>query len=139
VTEVAVPAKPKRLSPKERATAKAAAGLTTRVLRLRLKDKHAPFLRAMAGEVNFVWNYVNDLSYKVLQREHRFMSAYDLNAYTTGATKAGLSLHSQTVQAVNEEFVTRRKQFKKAKLRWRVSNPKKTHYSLGWVPFKAVR
>ncbi|MDO9177556.1 MAG: transposase, partial [Agitococcus sp.] len=86
--------------------------MTTRVLRLRLKDKHAKFLRAMACEVNFVWNYVNDLSYKVLQREHRFMSAYDLNAYTTGATKAGLSLHSQTVQAVNEEFVTRRKQFK---------------------------
>jgi transposase len=38
---------------------------------------------------------------------------------------------------VNEEFVTRRRQFKKAKLRSRVFNPKRSNYSLGWVPFKA--
>jgi putative transposase len=113
VSEAVVPVKPKRLSPKERAAAKAAAGLTTRVLRLRLKDKHAKFLRAMASDVNMVWNYVNDLSYKVLQREHRFVSAYDLDKYTAGVTKEGLSLHSQTVQAISQEFVTRRKQFKK--------------------------
>ena len=34
-----------------------------------------------------------------------------------GAAKEGLSLHSQTVQAVSEEYCTRRRQFKKAKLR----------------------
>ena len=34
------------------------------------------------------------------------MSTYDLNACTTGATKEYLLLHSQTVQAVNEELVT---------------------------------
>ncbi|MDY7537874.1 transposase [Undibacterium sp. 5I1] len=130
---VAVPKKPSR---KALAKVRTAAGLTTRVLRLRLKDKHAKDLRALASEVNFVWNYVNDLSYKVLRREHRFLSAYDLSAYTSGATKEGLSLHSQTVQAVNDEFVTRRKQCKKAKLRWRVSNPKRSNYSLGWIPFK---
>jgi IS605 OrfB family transposase len=38
---------------------------------------------------------------------------------------------------VNAEFATRRKQFKKAKLRWRVSKGAKR--SLGWVPFKAVQ
>jgi len=32
-----------------------------KVLRLRLKDKHAKFLRNLAGEVNFVWNYCNEL------------------------------------------------------------------------------
>ena len=48
-----------------------------------------------------------------------------------------MRFHSQTVQAISEEFVTRRKQFKKAKLRWRVSNPKSPKYSLGWVPFKS--
>ena len=32
----------------------------------------------------------------------------------------------------------RRKQFKKTKLRWRVSNPKSSKYSLGWIPFKAA-
>ena len=53
------------------------------------------------------------------------------------ATLEGIPLHSQTVQAIAEEYATRRKQFKKAKLRWRVSNPDSSKYSLGWIPFKA--
>lgn len=110
---------------------------STRVLRLRLKDKHADFCRTLAAEVNFVWNYCNEIAVKVLEREQRFISAYELDALTTGATKAGLRLHSQTVQAVSAEYVTRRKQFKKRQLRWRVSNRKRANYSLGWVPFKA--
>jgi IS605 OrfB family transposase len=108
---------------------------TTRVLRLRLKDKHAAALREMARDVNFVWNYASELSHKVWQRERRFMSEYDIDEYTAGATKAGLNLHSTTVQAVSKELVTRRKQFRKTKLRWRVSNGPRR--SLGWIPFKA--
>lgn len=108
---------------------------TTRTLRLRLKDKHAGFLRAQAREVNFVWNFCNELSFKILQREGRFCSHGELDQYTAGATKAGLTLHSQTVQAVSKELVTRRRQFKKAKLRWRVSSGARR--SLGWVPVKA--
>ncbi|MEQ1370674.1 RNA-guided endonuclease TnpB family protein, partial [Acinetobacter schindleri] len=46
------------------------------------------------------------------------------------------NLHSQTVQAITEELITRRKQFKKAKLKWRVSNKKSAKRSLGWIPFK---
>lgn len=45
--------------------------MDSRVLRLRLKDKHAPALRAMATDVNLVWNYCNKLSAKVLDREGR--------------------------------------------------------------------
>lgn len=112
-----------------------ALGVTTRVLRLRIKDKHAAYLLAQSREVNQVWNYSQDLALKVLAREHRFMSAYDMAAYTKGAAKEGLSLHSQTVQAVSEEYCTRRKQFKKAKLRWRVSHGSRR--SLGWIPIKA--
>ena len=108
---------------------------TTRTLRLRLKDKHAGFLLEQAREVNFVWNYCNELSHKILQREGRFCSSADLDKLTAGATKAGLSLHSQTVQAISKELVTRRKQFKRAKLRWRVSGGSRR--SLGWIPFKA--
>ena len=37
---------------------------------------------------------------------------------------------------MQEEYVTRRKQFKRVKLRWRVSGGKRR--SLGWIPFKAV-
>ena len=41
----------------------------TRVLRCRLKDKHATLLAVQAREVNLVWNYCNELSIKVLERE----------------------------------------------------------------------
>ncbi|WP_255423072.1 RNA-guided endonuclease TnpB family protein [Undibacterium sp. FT79W] len=44
-------------------------------------------------------------------------------------------MHSQTIQAISEEYATRRKQFKKVKLRWRVSTGSRR--SLGWLPFKA--
>ena len=105
------------------------------MLRLRLKDKHARQLLDLSREVNFVWNYCNEHSIKVLERERRFCSAYDLHPYMKGAAKEGLALHSQTVQAIADEYVTRRKQFKKRKLRWRVSTGPRR--SLGWVPFKA--
>ena len=108
---------------------------TTRVLRCRLKDKHRSFLSAQAGEVNLVWNYCNELSIKVWERERRFISAYEIAAYTKGATKEGLSLHSQTVQAIAEEFVLRRRQFRKVRLSWRKSGG--AHRSLGWIPLKA--
>ena len=85
----------------------------TRVLRLRLKDKHARALRERAYWVNQVWNYCNDLSVKVLRREGRFLSGFDLQKYTNGCTKEGVPLHSQTVQAIAEEYATRRKQFKR--------------------------
>lgn len=105
-----------------------------RTLRVRIKDKHAKALDAMACEVNFVWNFVNELSCKHTQRTGKFFSAYDIAKYTAGANKEGLKVHSQTVQGVTEEYVTRRKQFKKAKLRWRVSRGSRK--SLGWIPFK---
>ena len=82
----------------------------TRVLRLRLKDKHARALREHAYWVNQVWNYCNELSFKVLQRERRFLSGFDLQKYTAGATREGLPLHSQSVQAIAEEYALRRKQ-----------------------------
>ena len=111
-------------------------GVTTRVLRLRIKDKHSNFLLAQSREVNQVWNFSQALSLQVLERERRFMSAYDMAPFTKGAAKEGLTLHSQTVQAVSEEYCTRRRQFKKAKLRWRVSHGSRR--SLGWIPVKAV-
>jgi putative transposase len=106
----------------------------TRVLRLRLKDKHAKFLRDLAREVNFVWNYCNELQITVFNREHRFLSGYDFAKFTRGATKEGLHLHSQTVQAIAEEYATRRRQFRKVRLRWRRSTGSRC--SLGWIPFK---
>jgi putative transposase len=71
-------------------------------------------LSLLAPAANLVWNY-----------DH----------LTKGVGKE-LGLHFQTVQAISKEFVTRRKQFKKSKLRWRISHGSKR--SLGWIPFKAV-
>jgi putative transposase len=105
-----------------------------KTLRVRIKDKHAKALDAMACECNMVWNFVNDLSYKHTQRTGQFFSAFDIAKYTAGASRQGLRIHSQTVQGVTEEYVTRRKQFRKAKLRWRVSHGSRK--SLGWIPFK---
>lgn len=108
--------------------------IVSRTLHLRVKDKHAKILCAQAREVNFVWNFINELSEKHARRTGKFLSAYDLNRYTTGASKEGLSLHSQTVQAINEEFVTRRIQFRKLRLSWRKSDGARR--SLGWIPIK---
>lgn len=106
-----------------------------RTLRIRIKDKHAKYLSELAREVNLVWNFVNELSIKVFQRERRFMSGYDLQKYTNGASKEGLRLHSQTIQGIAAEYAARRKQFKKVKLAWRKSGG--VRRSLGWIPFKA--
>src|SRR5690606_36611260 len=96
-----------------------------KTLKLRIKDQHAKVLIQLASEVNFIWNSVNDLSSKHLKRTDEFLSAFDIAQYTKGACKE-CCLHSQTIQAITEELVTRRKQFKKAKLKWRVSNQKRS-------------
>ncbi|MGP5360361.1 RNA-guided endonuclease InsQ/TnpB family protein, partial [Psychrobacter celer] len=106
-----------------------------KTLKLRIKDKHVTQLNILAGSVNFVWNYVNELSFKHLQRTGKFFSAYDLAAYTKGSGEY-LNLHSQTLQAISEVHAKSRKQFKKAKLNWRTNNPKAKRRSLGWIPFK---
>jgi hypothetical protein len=104
-----------------------------KTLKLRIKDKHTVQLNILAGSVNFVWNYVNDLSFKHLQRTGQFFSAYDLAAYTKGSGEY-LHLHSQTLQAIAETHAKSRKQFKKAKLKWCTNNPKAKRKSLGWIP-----
>ena len=106
-----------------------------KTLKLRIKDKHADQLNQLAGSVNFVWNYVNELSFKHLQRTGQFFSAYDLAAYTKGSGEY-LYLHSQTLQAIAETHAKARKQFKKAKLKWRTNNPKSSRKNFGWIPFK---
>ena len=77
----------------------------------------------------------NETSQRILERERRFCAGYDLGKLTSGASKEGLSLHSQTVQAISAQYCVRRKQFKRAKLRWRVSYGSRR--SLGWIAIKA--
>ena len=111
-----------------------------RTLRLKVKVEGCAWLNAAAIEVNQVWNYANATSYKAARPysgPSRWLTAFELDKLTTGATECLERIGSDTIQRVNAEFATRRKQYKKAKLRWRVSQGAKR--SLGWVPFKAVQ
>jgi len=99
----------------------------------------------MAKSVNFVWNYAKETQIIALQRSStkvitksdgstkivpNYFTGYDFNGLVAGSAKE-LGLHSQTVQAVVEEYARRRKQFGKL-LRWRGRK------ALGWIPFKAL-
>ena len=108
-----------------------------KTLKLRIKDKHAKVLGQMAGEVNQVFNFCNETSSRAIRERQQWLSGYDLQKLTAGFSKCeGVVVGSDTVQLVCAEYATRRKQYRKQKLNWRVSNPKSSKYSLGWIPFK---
>ena len=110
----------------------------TKTLRLRIKDKHANVLTVMARQVNQVFNFCNESSHRAIRERHEWLSGYDLQKLTNGFSKCEcILIGSPTVQQVCEDYAKARKQFKKTKLRWRVSNPQSSKYSLGWIPFKA--
>jgi putative transposase len=107
-----------------------------RVLRMRVKDKHAAWLCGLAREVNTVFNYCNELSVKVFERERRFLSGFDFWPFLKGATRGECALHLpvQAVQEIAEEYARRRRQHQKIRLAWRKSGGARC--SLGWIPFK---
>ncbi|WP_208460983.1 RNA-guided endonuclease InsQ/TnpB family protein [Paraburkholderia mimosarum] len=112
-----------------------------KTLKLRIKDKHAKAMLAMARDVNTVWNFCNETQYRSLKRYCNrpkvWLSGFDLQKLTNGFVKCdGVVAGSPTVQQVCEEFATRLRQFKRQKMNWRVSDRKSPKYSLGWVPFK---
>ena len=95
----------------------------------RVKDGNvANKLNQLARATNFVWNYCNETSFNAIKQRGKFLSKYDFRPLTKGASKE-LPINSQTIQAISDEYVTRRKQFKKIKLKWRGRK------SLGWIPF----
>ena len=111
-----------------------------RTLRLKVKGESYPWLNAATIEVNQVWNFANATSYKAASPfagKGKWLSAFDLDKLSAGASECFERIGSGTIQRINAEFVTRRRQFKRAKLRWRVSKGAKR--SLGWIPFKAVQ
>jgi putative transposase len=111
-----------------------------RTLRLKVKVEGYAWLNGAAIEINRVWNYANATSYKAARPyvgPPKWLSAFDLDKLTAGASKCFERIGSDTIQRVNAEFCTRRNQFKRAKLRWRVSSGSKR--SLGWIPFKAAQ
>lgn len=109
-----------------------------RTLKLRIKDRHARVLNSMAREVNTVWNFCNETSWRAIRERQKFLSGFDLQKLTDGYSKCeGVQIGSATTQQVCEEYATRRRQFRRARLNWRVSSRSSPKRSLGWIPFKA--
>ncbi|HMI76050.1 MAG TPA: transposase [Steroidobacteraceae bacterium] len=111
-----------------------------RTLRLKVKAEGYAWLNAAAIEVNQVWNFANASSYRAARPfagQPKWLTAFDLDKLTAGASKCFERIGSDTIQRVNAEYATRRGQFKLSRLNWRVSKGAKR--SLGWVPFKAVQ
>jgi len=109
-----------------------------RTLRLKVRGESYRWLNAAAVEVNQCWNWCNETSFKAARPfagRARWLSAFQLDRLSAGATHEFEHIGADTIQRINAEYVQRRRQFGKAKLRWRVSRG--TRRSLGWVPFKA--
>jgi len=93
--------------------------------------------RRFAWAVNQVWNFCVQTQ-RAVQRawkdglSPKWPSFYDLKALAAGVSKE-LSLHSQTIQNVCEQFVKSRDQHKKCPGFRHSGGPKR---SLGWVPFQ---
>jgi putative transposase len=91
-----------------------------RTLRLKVKAEGYVWLNKAAIEVNEVWNFANATSYKAARPvagPSKWLTAYDLDKLTAGATEYFEHIGADTIQRINAEFATRRKQVRKAKLR----------------------
>lgn len=113
-----------------------------KTLKVRVKDKHKPILEQMAFEVNQVWNAANEITADFSSMPvpevgwiHNTFTAYDLQKSLKSLKRErGFILHSTTTQEVIATHHKARQQFKRDKLRWRVSGGARR--SLGWIPFK---
>jgi len=84
-----------------------------RTLRLKVKAEGHSWLTAAAIEVNQVWNFANASSYRAVRPfagPPKWLTAYDLDKLTPGATECFERIGSETIQWVNAEFATRRRQ-----------------------------
>jgi len=57
-----------------------------KTLKVRIKDKHAARLRAMARDVNTVWNFCNETSAKAVQGRRKFLTGFDVQKLTDWLT-----------------------------------------------------
>jgi len=112
-----------------------------KTIHLKVKPEAYAWLNNAAVEVNQVWNYCNETSQKALETsaerpQPKWLSGFDLCYLTAGATECFDRIGADTIQNICTEYAQKRRQFKKCRLRWRVSRGAKR--SLGWVPFKAA-
>ncbi len=114
--------------------------LFTRTLRLKVRPEAYGWLNQAAVEVNQVFNWANETGMDAADRNRRanprWLTGFDLDKLSAGASKYFERIGADTIQRVNHEYAQKRKQFRKYKLHWRVSFGARR--SLGQVPFKAA-
>ena len=111
----------------------------TRTLRLKVRAEAYAWLSAAAVEVNEVFNYCNETSFKAATRtdlNRKWMTGFDLCKLTAGATEYFDKIGADTIQSICVHYAQKRQAARRVKLRWRVSRGARR--SLGWVPFKAA-
>ncbi len=109
-----------------------------------LKPSLRRVLQKGGEEVNRVWNYCNAISSKAIADRNTWLSAFDFNKLLTGSLTFSENnpdgfhvINSAIAQATASEYVTRRNQFHKKKLKWRRSHgSRKNGRSLTWIPLK---
>jgi putative transposase len=114
-------------------------GSVTRTLRLKVRTEAYAWLNSAAIEVNQVFNYCNETSFKAATRtdlKRKWMSGFDLCNLTAGATRYFDKIGADTIQSICTHYAQKRQAAHRLMLRWRVSAGSRR--SLGWVPFKAA-
>ncbi|HHG0625531.1 hypothetical protein [Klebsiella variicola] len=97
----------------------------------------------MAFEVNQVFNLANEITSAAYSNTGVFgaqvpkrLTAFDVQKMTTGIQRErGFSIGRATVQEVIAHHGKARKQFRRSRMRWRVSGGARR--SLDWVPFRS--
>ncbi len=110
-----------------------------RTLRFKVRQEVYAWLNAASIEANQIWNYFNATNYKAARPcagKPTWLSGFDLCNLSAGASKYFEHIGADTIQRIAVEYAHKRSQFKKARLRWRVSSGPRR--SLGWIPFKAA-
>ena len=93
--------------------------MQTKTLKIRVKDKHSKYLSEQARQVNMIWNHlvaVTKKAYRPFSGKSKFLSRKEYHELTSGLSKEdGITLHSQTIQAIGEEIAIRTKKTKTKK------------------------
>ena len=111
----------------------------TRTLRFKVKTECYAWLNTAAYEVNQVWNWAAEVSEKAARPctgERKWLTGFDLNNLSAGATEHFDKIGADTIQRVNGEYAEKRRIARRYRLKWRTSGGPRR--SLGWVPFKAA-
>jgi putative transposase len=111
----------------------------TRTLRLKVRTEAYGWLGAAAVEVNTVFNYVNETSWRAATRtdlKRKWLSGFDLCNLTSGSARYFECIGADTIQRICVEYAQKRAAAKRYRLRWRISRGARR--SLGWIPLKAA-